>query len=174
MDAPVFEAPIFEAPVFEAVIVPHRSLSRRGRMLLLGAIGAVCCVSAALFVRLGAWPVGGFSGVELLLAILLLHLNTREARASEVLILSASGLRILRTDARGTRRDKVLPPAWLSAELQERPGRVSRLLLRGGGQSEEVAASLGEAAKQDLAMALQAALHRFQHPVFDNPQLRDG
>jgi uncharacterized membrane protein len=161
-----------ETPAFEAVIVPHRSLSRRGRMILLGVIGAACSVSASIFVAIGAWPVGGFTGLELLLAAVLLHLNTREARASEVLILSAAGLSILRTDARGVRRDSVLPAGWLRAVLEERPGRVPRLMVRGGGVAEEVAACLGEDAKRDLAAALGDALHRFRHPVFDNEQLR--
>jgi len=166
---PLVEA---EAPAFEAVIVPHRSLSRRGRAILLCAIGFACTASASVFVALGAWPVGGFTGVELLLAALLLHLNTRQARASEVLILTRSGMRILRTDPRGARQERVLPAGWLHAVLEERPGRVPRLMLRGGGVAEEVAASLGEHAKRDLAQALAEALHRLKNPVFDNPQLR--
>jgi hypothetical protein len=37
--------------------------------------------------------------------------------------------------------------------------------------SEEVGRCLGEAEKRDLAAALDAALHRWRNPRFDNPQL---
>jgi uncharacterized membrane protein len=156
---------------FEAVIVPHRSLSRRGRRVVIGAIGALCCVNAAVFVRIGAWPVGGFCGLELLLAALLLHLNARGARASELVILSDQGLRIIRTDARGRRDERTLPASWLNVLLEDRPGRVPMLRLVARDHSEEIGRSLGEVEKRDLAAALDSALHRWRNPRFDNPQL---
>lgn len=161
-----------EAPVFEAAIVPHRSLSRLGRLGLLTAIGLLCAVTAALFVRLGAWPVGGFAGVEWMLAAVLLRLHTRAARSSEVVLLQPSALRILRTSPGGHREELVLQPAWLTLVLEDRAGRTPGLILRARGVSEEIARSLGEAQKRDLAATLAQALDRLRNPVFDNPQLR--
>ncbi len=162
-----------EAPLFEALIVPHRSLSPRGLRLLLAAICILCGASAFTFVRLGAWPVGGFTGLELLLAAWLFRLNARGAKASELLLLSPAALRVIHTDPRGARREWALPTAWLSVTLEERPGRTPALLLLARGTRTEVAAALGEAEKRDLARALAEALHRWRHPVFDNPQLRE-
>nr|WP_283949612.1 DUF2244 domain-containing protein [Limobrevibacterium gyesilva] len=159
--------------MFEAVIVPHRSLSRRGRRVVLGAIGAMCCATAAAFFWLGAWPVSGFAGMEVPLAILLFHLNVRAARASELVMLSEQGLRIVRTDARGVRRERRLPASWLNVQLDDRPGRVPVLLLVARDVREEIGRSLNEDEKRDLAAALQEALHRWRNPRFDNPQLRD-
>lgn len=161
------------APIFEAVIVPHRSLSRRGRWLLVGFVGLLCGINAAIFVHLGAWPVAGFAGGEVLLAAVMLHVNAQRARASEVVLLTEHALRITRTDPAGRRRERTLPTAWLRATLDEDPGRVPRLMLRVGRMEEEIAASLGEAEKRDLAAALAHALHRWRSPVFDNPQLRE-
>jgi uncharacterized membrane protein len=157
--------------LFEAVLVPHRSLSRRGLWLLLGAVALLCTLNAAVFVHIGAWPVGGFTGVELLLVALLLRLNTTAARASELLLLTPDALRIVRTDPKGRRQECVLQAAWLTVQLEERPGRVPGLWLGTRGVREEVARSLGEDAKRDLAHALQDALHRWRNPRFDNPQL---
>jgi uncharacterized membrane protein len=159
--------------LFEAVIVPHRSLSRRGLTLLLGAIAVLCCVNAAVFISVGAWPVGGFTGVELLLAAVLFRLNATAARASEMLLLTPDALRIVRSDPKGHRREQVLSPAWLTVRLEERPGRVSGLWLGAGGVREEIGRSLGEEEKRDLAKALAEALHRWRNPRFDNAQLRD-
>ncbi len=163
---------VSDAVLFEAVIVPHRSLSTRGLRIVIGAIFAACTINAAIFVAIGAWPVGGFTGVELLLAAVLLRINVLGARASEMLLLTPDALHIRRTDRRGARTERTLTPHWLRAELRERRGRVSRLVLVARDTEEEIAASLGEAEKRDLADALTDGLRRLHNPVFDNPVLR--
>ena len=90
-----------EPPFFEAVIVPHRSLSARGLKLLIGAICTLSVCTTAVFWWLGAWPIAGFNGVEITTALLLLRHNARAVRANEVILLSASVLRIIRTDMKG-------------------------------------------------------------------------
>ncbi len=157
---------------FEAVIIPHRSLSRVGLQWL---VGFICLLSTMISLGLwfiGAWPVIGFNGAEIALAVVLLRRNARAARASELLLLSDEGLRVVRTDMGGRRAERTLQPAWLRADLEERPGRAPALWLSDRGIRMEVGAELGEAEKRDLAAALASALHRHRNPQFDNPQLR--
>lgn len=157
---------------FEAVIIPHRSLSRVGLQWL---VGFICLLSTMISVGLwfiGAWPVIGFNGAEIALAVVLLRRNARASRASELLLLSDEGLRVVRTDMRGCRAERTLQPAWLRADLEERPGRAPALWLSDRGSRMEVGAELGEAEKRDLAAALALALHRHRNPRFDNFQLR--
>ncbi len=156
---------------FEAVIVPHRSLSRRGLRLLVGAICALSVATTAVFWWLGAWPIAGFNGVEITAALLLLRHNARAVRSNEVILLTESTLRIIRTAVDGTRTEREVPPAWLRVDVQERPGRVPGLYLASHGARVEVGAALGEPEKLDLAAALKDALHRWRSPTFDNPQL---
>ena len=66
---------------FEAVIVPHRSLSPRALGMLLGVLVVLCCATTSVMVWRGAWPVAGFTGIELLLAAVLLSLRNARARA---------------------------------------------------------------------------------------------
>lgn len=162
-----------DAILFEAVIVPHRSLSRRGLRRLMLIIGGLVALTTLRFVLIGAWPVIFFSVIEVGAAVVLLRLNATRARASEVVLLSSDSLRIIRTDAHGRRAEKRLSPSWLNVSLQDEPGRVPRLYLAARDVQEEIAGSLGEAEKRDLASALTEALYRLRHPVFDNPQLRD-
>jgi uncharacterized membrane protein len=136
-----------DTTLFLAEIVPHRSLSAAGLRRLLIGICALCGASAAVFVWLGAWP--------------------------ELVMLSTSGLRVVRTDPRGRRRELTLSPAWLNLSLEERPGRVPALVLAERHRRMEIGQSLGEDEKRDLAQALGEALHRLRNPVFDNPQLRE-
>lgn len=159
--------------LFEAVIVPHRSLSRRGLLWLQAVIIGLCCLTGLRFWMLGAWPVLAFSVVEVGLAVTLLTLNARHARASELVLLSEDSVRLVRTDARGQRQEQSIDSAWLNVVLEENPGRVPRLLLVARNLREEIGVVLGEAEKRDLASALGTALHRARNPSFDNPQLRE-
>jgi uncharacterized membrane protein len=160
--------------LFEAVVVPHRSLSRRGLYTLIAAICGASMLTTTMFFIMGAWPVAGFSGAEITLAVLLLRLNARGARRSELILLTPGLIRVIRTDAKGVRQEMRLDASWLTVVLQERAARVPALLLSSRAAQEEVATDLGEAEKRDLADALAGALYRWRHPVFDNPQLRDG
>lgn len=157
--------------LFEAVIVPYRSLSPRGLAILVGVICLLSVLLALRFWLIGAWPVAGFTAIEIGLAVFLLRLNARRARVSELVLLSADALRIVRTDWHGRRDERSLPVGWLNAVLEEAPGRVPRLLLVAHGVREEIAATLGEDEKRDLSAALRDALYRLRNPRFDNAQL---
>ena len=157
---------------FEALITPHRSLGPAGLRRLIAFILVVSsAVSTGLWL-IGAWPVIGFNGAEIALAIVLLRRNARERHTTERLLLSARGLRVIRTDPAGRASERTIEGAWLNAVLQERPGRAPALLLVERGRQLEVGADLGEAEKRSLADALRAALQAQRNPRFDNAQLR--
>lgn len=159
--------------MFEATVKPHRSLDRRGMLIVIGCMVAGSVFVTSLMFLLGAWPIIGFNGADLILAIFLMWLNARAARAREFLVLTEQSLEITRTDVRGRSQKFSLAPYWLNIVLQERAGTVPKLLLTARGISVEVAHQLGEVQKRDLAAALTRALHKWRNPVFDNPQLRD-
>lgn len=169
MDAPA----TMPNTMFEATVRPHRSLDKRGMTVLICCMMAGSLFVTSLMFLLGAWPVIGFNGADITLAVLLLWLNVRAARAREFLQLTEQKFIITRTDVRGKRVEISVPPYWLNVVLQERAGTVPKLLLTSRGNSVEVARQLGEEQKRDLAAALTRALHRWRNPVFDNPQLRD-
>jgi uncharacterized membrane protein len=160
-----------QEPVFEALIVPHRSLSPNGVRWLLGGIAGLTTLIALRFWLLGAWPVMGFSVIEIGIAVGLVSLNVRRARSSERVLLNTDTVRVVRTDPSGLTRESTLSAAWLNVVLEENPASVSKLLLSTRNQREEIGAALGEAEKLDLARALRAALHKLRHPEFNNPQL---
>jgi len=116
-------------------------------------IAMICLLSGLMALRfwlIGAWPVIGFTVLEISLAIFLLRLNAQRAKASEMLLLTEDTLRIVRIDQRGKRQERHLPVGWLNAVLEEPPGKVPRLLLVAHGLSEEVATALGEQEKRYL------------------------
>ncbi|MBO0711749.1 MAG: DUF2244 domain-containing protein [Acetobacteraceae bacterium] len=153
--------------LFEAAIVPHRSLSKRGLTMLIGAICALSLPAVLRFSLLGAWPVAAFCALAIGLATFLLQLNARRARSSELILLSERALRIVSTDMRGTRKERCLSADWLTVVLEERAGRTPALLLSRRDERTEIAAALGADEKRDLARALADAFHRRRHPRFD-------
>jgi uncharacterized membrane protein len=159
--------------MFEAVVSPHRSLSRRGVLILVAVMLSGSLVITSLMFELGAWPVIGFNGADIALVVFMLWLNVRAARAHETILLGETALYVTRTDARGRIVQFTLPPYWLNVVLKERAGTVPKLLLTARGQVTEIARQLGEEQKRDLADALTRALHNWRNPTFDNPQLRD-
>jgi uncharacterized membrane protein len=161
------------APVFEALIVPHRSLTRKGVMGVVAALMVLSAAVALRFLLLGAWPVVIFSLLEVPLAALLLAINLRRARASEMIMLNEQELTVIRTDPAGRRKQVSLPSAWLRVRLDEGRG-CPRVVLSSHGRTCEVGAFLHEPDKLSLFDALSAAVHRVSNPRFDNPQLRDG
>jgi uncharacterized membrane protein len=160
------------APVFEAFIVPYRSLTRKGVLIMVAAMMFLSAAVAVRFWLLGAWPVVAFSLVEVPLIVLLLAINLRRARASELIMLDAQTLTIVRTDPAGRRKQVSLPSAWLRVDLDAGRG-VPRVILSSHGRDCEVGAFLHEPEKLSLFEALREALHGLKNPRFDNPQLRE-
>lgn len=160
--------------LFEAICTPARSLGRRGMFAVAGGVLAGSLTIGGIFSLFGAWPVLGFTGLEAVLVLSLLALHRRwSARSMEMLVLTEGRLTIRRTDAHGRQEALTLDPYWARLRLEERPGRVSLLVLQQRQRRVEIGQLLGEDQKRDLAEALEAALRRYREPVFDNPQLRE-
>src|ERR1700733_14061678 len=106
-----------EAPIFEALIVPYRSLTPNGALIVVSAVVVMTSAVALRFWLLGAWPVLMFAFVEIPLVVVLLTLNMRQARANELIMLDATQVTVVRTDPAGRRRQEILPAAWLRVVL---------------------------------------------------------
>jgi uncharacterized membrane protein len=56
-----------EPTIFSVVIRPHRSLGSLGFLVLMAVFGAVSFAAGVAFLLMGAWPVFGFFGLDVLL-----------------------------------------------------------------------------------------------------------
>ncbi len=151
---------------FEAELRPHRSLSRKALLCVLGGMALGSLYVTTLMYFLGAWPVIGFNGADITLAALLFWLNTRAARAREIVRLYDTALEITNISPSGKEERITLSPDWARVELRERPGAVPALLFRARDTVKEIGRQLGEAQKRDLAEALDRALVRRRAPRF--------
>jgi uncharacterized membrane protein len=145
--------------IFSAVITPHRSLSPRGFLILMLCLGTVSFVSGVVFVSMGAWPVCGFFGLDVLLVYVAFRANFRSARAYEEVTVTASELTVRKVSYRGGVREFTLNPLWVRLEriVHEEFG-IERLFLVSHGRRLSVAGFLGPREKESFATALSAAL----------------
>ena len=140
-------------------LTPHRSLTARNVRLVMVLFSLVGLVSSIPFVLMGAWPVAGFMGLDVLLLYLAFQANFRAARAYEHVVVTPLELLLAKVSARGLRREFRFHPAWvrLNKEEHEEFG-IQRLSLRSRGASVEVAGFLGPDAKATFAAGLTQAL----------------
>ena len=148
-----------EAPLFDARLEPHRSLSRRGfRFLMLG-----CCAISTLyslpFYFMGAWPVVGFLGLDVLLVYWAFRANFRAARAYEEVTVTASELTVRQVSHRGRVREWTLNPLWVRLErIAHEEFGIQNLFLVSRGRKLPIAGFLGPDEKASFAKALSNAL----------------
>lgn len=152
--------------------MPHRSMTLRSAAMVAGAMVLLSAAIAVRFLLLGAWPVLIFSLFEVPLLGVLLTINIRRARASELILLDRQTVTVTQTDPRGRRQNFSLPAAWLQVNLEAGAGG-SRIILSSRGQGREIGAFLHEPDRAMLFEALRRAMHDARNPSYDNPQLRD-
>jgi uncharacterized membrane protein len=148
-----------EPTIFAAVITPHRSLSSTGFLIFMLCIGGASFVSGVVFLLLGAWPVFGFLGLDVLLVYWAFRSNFRAARAYEEVKVTATELTVRKVNQRGGVREWTLNPVWvqLDRSVHEEFG-IERLFLVSRGRRLLIAGFLNPDEKKSFASALSAAL----------------
>jgi uncharacterized membrane protein len=147
---------------FERVLLPHRSLPLRSFRLLFLLLGIASIAASVLFVLLGAWPVCGFFGLDVLGLYVAFRLSYRSARQREILRLSENDFTVERIDIYGERRLWRFQPFWLRIVLEERPGASNRLLVASHGRRLVIGDFLGAPMRRELAASLRVALNRWR------------
>ena len=156
-----------EAPIlFDAVLHPYRSLSLRGFSFLMVLLGVISFAAGFSFVAVGAWPVFGFLGLDLLLVYFAFRLNYRAARNYEVVRLTENKLSVARGGPLGRHEVIAFQPYWVRIEIDDPPRHDSQLRLSSHGRSITIGAFLTPEERFDLAQALKAELERLRQPSF--------
>ncbi len=148
-----------EPTLFSAIITPHRSLSSRGFLLVMLLVGGSSFAAGLVFYLIGAWPVVGFLGLDVLLVYWAFRANYRAAAAFEEVTVTASELRLRKVSHRGQTAEWTLNPVWttLDRETHEDFGLL-QLYLVSRGKRVPVAAFLAPKERESFATALSAAL----------------
>ena len=149
----------FDDVIFSATLHPHRSLGRRGFLALMAAIGGAFFATGIFFWTLGAWPVLGFVGLDILAVWLAFRLNYRAARAYEEIEMSRAEIVIRKVAASGRAQELRFNPAWVQLAVEEDDdGRVTRVALHMREGRVPVGSFLNPEDRKSFARAFGAAL----------------
>jgi uncharacterized membrane protein len=156
--------------IFSALLTPHRSLNRTGFLAVMLFLSAVSFGAGIVFLLMGAWPVVGFFGLDVLVIWWAFKVNFRSARASEEIVVTPSELRVRRISHRGHVAEWVMNPLWvrLGQEADEEFGIV-RLYLVSRGRHLTIGSFLGPDEKASFAKALLDALNAAKRGPVYNP-----
>lgn len=150
---------IAERPIFSAVITPHRSLGPRGFRILMLMFCLASLFASVVFFMLGAWPVIGFFGLDVLLLYLFFRWNYRTARAREEVLLTPLSLLIRKVSHWGDKREWHFNPLWVRLKRDEDDefGLIG-LAVEERARRLDVAGFLSPAERAGFADAFSAAL----------------
>ena len=165
-----FDRDVDQPKLFSARLTPHRSLNRTGFLVLMSFLCAVSFVAGVAFLLMGAWPVFGFFGLDVLAIWWAFRLNFRSAKACEEITVTHSELRVRRTSHRGHVVEWVLNPLWVRLDQKKDPEfGIERLYLVSRGRLVSVGSFLGPDEKASFYNALLAALQAAKRGPTYNP-----
>jgi len=144
----------------DAELRPNRSLSPRGFRWLMGVLVAISFFAGLAFVSIGAWPVFGFFGLDVLLIWLAFRASYRSGNLFEYLRLTRDRLDVTRIHPSGRKQRWTFQPWWVRVSLPRPVEHESQLTLSSHGRSLVVGAFLTPDERGEVADALEDALHK--------------
>src|SRR5712671_270755 len=150
-----FDPTLDQPKLFSARLTPHRSLNRTGFLVLMAFLTAVSFAAGVAFLLMGAWPVFGFFGLDVLVIYWAFRINFRRAAAREEITVTVSELRVRRVSHRGHVVEWVLNPLWVQFEQKSHAEfGIEQLYLVSRGRRVSIGNFLGPGEKASFAKAL--------------------
>lgn len=148
-----------ETITFNALLYPHRSLEKRHFARLMTVVALILLIISLIFYSIGAWPIVGFLGLDLLLFYWAFRINYRDAKAYEQIIITEKSVQIIKTDPKGNSQSHGFNPYWvrLSTTWLEDEG-MTKLSLTSHGETVEIGSFLHAPDRESLANALSGAI----------------
>lgn len=144
--------------LFSAILTPHRSLNPAGFMMLMSGVVTISFAAGLAFYLMGAWPVIGFLGLDVLLIYWAFKLNYRAGQLYETVDLTGDALTVTRILPSGEARSWTFNPYWARCQLTRTTGAGEQLCLTSHGKRLIFGRFLSPEEKHDFANALSGAL----------------
>jgi len=148
-----------ETRIFATRLNPYRSMTPKAANWLIVVFGCVTAAVSLPFYFIGAWPVIGFLGLDIVVLFVAFKVSFRSARAYETVLVTPLELEFVKVSSGGARQVWRFNPVWVRLEEQAHDEfGTERVALVSRGQSVEVGGFLGPQQKAALARDLAAAL----------------
>lgn len=145
---------------WQATLTPHRSLTRQGFLAVMILVVVVNLVVGGLFMALGAWPVAGFAGLDILIIWWAFRANFADARQMERISVTEHELVLDRVRKDRQQDQQRFVRRWVRVELEEDRDRelIGRLMIVSGSRRVSIGDFLAPEERKTLAAALKSAL----------------
>lgn len=149
------------APLFSALLTPHRSLSRRGTKVVIAVAAVLSALPGLVFFTIGAWPVPGLMGLDILALWWAMNHSLRDGDRYEEVTLFPDALRVRHVTPKGRERRYEFNPFWVRLEVnRDFEDRVIRIALRNRAEVLEIGAFLNPDDKASFAKVFGTALSK--------------
>jgi Integral membrane protein len=145
--------------LFDAELRPHRSLGRKGFTILMIVVTLISVSVGVAFVIVGAWPVLGFFGLDVLAVYAAFRWSYRTARLRETVRMTPDALQVRRIQPSGAWEQWDFQPYWVRFSLDERDDDNPVITLSERQVSVSLGRFLPKSERLDFAKALNAALN---------------
>ncbi|MFP4519395.1 MAG: DUF2244 domain-containing protein [Oceanicaulis sp.] len=153
----------------DAEIRPNRSLANPAFYVLMAAFGAISFIAGAAFALLGAWPVLGFFGLDVLIVFLAFKLSYRDGRRMETIKVTGEEIRVARQSPFGHRTAFRVPLAWTRVELAGEGEPDVQAGLWHKGRNLIIGAMLSPREREALADAVREAIEQARRGAPQEP-----
>lgn len=148
-------------PLFAATLTPHRSLTRRGYRYVIALACVMASIPGIIFFSLGAWPVVGFLGLDVLAIGWALSASLRSGKQYEVVTLWPDELEVKQVSGKGkvelTRFNPFFVKLVIDRDFNE---RTTALHLRTRDSDMVIGAFLNPDDKASFAKVFGSALKK--------------
>ncbi|HEY5071634.1 MAG TPA: DUF2244 domain-containing protein [Caulobacteraceae bacterium] len=150
-----------DGPLYmDAVITPHRSLSKRGLIVLISILTLINATTATAFVVLGAGPVPIFLALDVIALIGAFLISRRATASTERIQVSAREVRVSLETSRGATVMWSSPTAFTRVALHGEAEDATDLRLRLSNREVAVAGALSRGERLNFCQALDRAIMR--------------
>ena len=101
-----------ETIYLDALLTPNRSLSERGFAIGMAIVAVVFFLTGLMFWSMGAAPILGFFGLDMLAVWLAFRLSFRKLREQTHITVTARQIRMRHLDAKGREKIAEVPTAF--------------------------------------------------------------
>jgi uncharacterized membrane protein len=147
-------------PAFSATLTPNRSLGPQGFLILMAALSAVSFITGIAFALVGAWPVLGFFGLDIVIVYVAFKLSYRSGRLYERVDIAGDDLVLTRVHPSGRAERYSFPAYWVRVLLDLETDGRTRLALASHGRQVVFGSFLTNEERESFAAALRRALTR--------------
>lgn len=154
----------------DAELRPNRSLSANGFKIVMLSMAGMSFFTGLGFLSIGAWPVVGFFGLDVLLIYLAFKINFKSGeRERETIHVTAGEIAISRTCYRGQTGWWHVSPTFARVEVEQLNDYEATVRLTAGGTSVPLATCLSPPERLAFADALKAALENARNERYPTP-----